>query len=77
MSKQSVYLKIDDLSNDHTVKEIKEVVDEIRGIISVSVSRKDSKIAVDYDDTGTNSNEIANAIMDMGYNVSIVGHDTF
>ena len=71
LSKKSIYFKVDKLNNDDNVKQIKEGVEHLDGIISVSVNKKDSKISVDYDDMGTNLSEIANTLIDMGYSITV------
>ena len=67
--KASAYFMVDDLGGKHGAKELKRELDTLRGVISVSVSEKNSSIAVDYDTTGENCEKIQKKIKDLGYGV--------
>jgi copper chaperone CopZ len=74
MSKQSAYFRIPDLSGDHGSKDIKQSIDSIRGVISVSVNASTNKVAVDYDSTGTSCDSIKNVIEKAGYTAQLIAN---
>ncbi|MDR3645679.1 MAG: heavy-metal-associated domain-containing protein [Clostridia bacterium] len=67
VSKQSAYFRVPDLSGSHDVKAVKQSVDGIPGVISVSINAGTNKVAVDYDSTGTNCDEIREEIEKTGH----------
>lgn len=73
--KASAYFTIDELGGKHGVKELKQELDTMTGIISVSVSEKTNSVAVDYDTTGENSERIEKKIKDLGYGIVDVRRD--
>ena len=73
--KASAYITIDELGGKHGVKELKQELDTMTGIISVSVSEKTNSVAVDYDTTGENSERIEKKIKDLGYGIVDVRRD--
>lgn len=75
MSKQSVYYSLDDIVTRHDAKALKKGIDQISGVISVSVNTHDKKIAVDYDSTGTNDSEIMDKISRLGFKASLTEHE--
>ncbi|HEX3026567.1 MAG TPA: heavy metal-associated domain-containing protein [Clostridia bacterium] len=75
MSKQSVYYSLDDIVTRHDAKALKKGIDQISGVISVSVNTHDKKIAVDYDSTGTNGPEIMDKISRLGFKASLTEHE--
>ncbi|MFT9056436.1 MAG: heavy metal-associated domain-containing protein [Ethanoligenens sp.] len=72
MSKQSAYFKIPGLSGKHEVKDIKNSLAKIRGVTSVSVNTETDRVAVDYDSTGTNSEDICRHIKKLGMEPQLV-----
>jgi copper chaperone CopZ len=58
--------------NNRTVKEVKKGIDKLHGVISVSVNSEEKKVAVDFDNTGTNGEEIKNRIEGLGYNATTI-----
>jgi copper chaperone CopZ len=70
MSKESAYFKINNLSGNHDVKQIKQVLDTLPGIISVSVNLEKSSVAVDFDNTGVMHSQIENRLNTLGFNIT-------
>lgn len=70
MPKQSIYFTLSEMNN-RTVKEVKKEIDKLHGVISVSVN-SEKKVAVDFDNTGTNGEEIKNRIEGLGYNATTI-----
>ncbi len=69
MSKASSYFTINNLNDKQDVKIIKRELDAFRGVISVSISNEKNDIAVDYDTTGVDQEQLVNAISKLGYDV--------
>lgn len=67
--KASAYFTIDGLNGKHGIKELKSGLDTLRGVLSVSVSRKANSVAVDYDTTGESCERIQKKIEDLGYSI--------
>ena len=70
MSKASIYFDLENAGSKHDIKEIKKQLDKIPGVFSVSVGNECGQVAVDFDTTGTNPNQIRNRFKDMGYEIS-------
>ena len=69
MSKETVLLNVEGMSCSHCEKAVKEALGEISGVISVSVNLDEGKVAVDYDTTGVNEEQIKETIIEAGYEV--------
>lgn len=67
MSKASVYFTLGNVGGKHDAKEIKQGLDALPGVSSVSVS--EGQIAVDFDTTGVQSARIEKQLQKMGYEV--------
>lgn len=72
MSKASVYFKVENISGAHGTHELKRELDTFHGVISVSVNDKAEKIAVDYDTTGVNKEQLKTRIEELGYDITQV-----
>ena len=70
MSKASVYFTADNLTGKLDVKEIKRELDAFRGVISVSANNETGRVAVDFDTTGVNKEEIEKKLQKLGYSIS-------
>ena len=70
LSKASIYFDLENADSKHDIKEIKKQLDKIPGVFSVSVNNERGQVAVDFDTTGTNPNQIKNRFKDMGYEIS-------
>lgn len=69
MSRETANLHVDGMSCSHCVNSVKKALDKISGVSSVSVSIDDGTVTVDYDETGTNIEQIKEAINEAGYEV--------
>ena len=72
MSKQSAYFLVDDMTCSHCEKVIKKGLDEIKGVLSVSVNLDTKKVAVDFDDEGSNMEAIRDKFDELGYDASLI-----
>lgn len=70
MAKASLYFDLENLNGKHDTAEIKRRVNTIPGVISVSVSRENGRVAVDYDTTGANRDRIRKKLDEMGLSIS-------
>jgi len=70
MSKASAYFVLDSVTDPHDTKQIKKDLDRLPGVLSVSVDNTRSRIAVDYDDTGVKQRQIAQQLIDAGYDIT-------
>ncbi len=69
MSKASVYFTSGNPDGKHNVKDIKQELDMLPGVLSVSVSDSSNQVAVDFDITGVRSRRIQTQPEKMGYQV--------
>ncbi|XOQ43898.1 MAG: Cation transporter [Clostridium sp.] len=70
MSKASIYFQLEHPEDKRNCKEIKRRLDSVPGVISVSVSRGRETVAVDYDTTGTNPNQLRKELDGCGCTVA-------
>lgn len=52
MSKGSAYFQISHIAGNHDTKELKQELDTIPGVLSVSVNVEKNTLGVDYDNAG-------------------------
>ena len=76
MSRESLYFKTYNIKDRYDELQVKEGLDTLPGVISVSVNRAENTLAVDYDSTGTHSGRIQNTLKLMGYEASITEQKT-
>ncbi|QEY34804.1 heavy-metal-associated domain-containing protein [Caproiciproducens galactitolivorans] len=69
MSKASVYFRLDNLSGKKDVKKIKQELDSLPGVLSVSVNDRNDTVAVDYDNSGVEYNRLEGKIQEMGFRI--------
>lgn len=69
MSKASIYFTVDNVNGKHDVKELKRELDTFPGVISVSVNNKTESIAVDFDTTGVQQEQLQKHIEKLGYGI--------
>lgn len=69
MSKASVYFTLGNMDGTHDVKKIQRGLDTLPGVSSVSVSDSSSRVAVDFDTTGTQRENIEKQLEKMGYEI--------
>ena len=72
MPKESIYFLLPEMSESHDPKKIKKAVNDLRGIISVSVNTKNKRVAVDYDNSGTYGEEITKRITAIGFSPQVL-----
>ena len=70
MSKASVYFTVKDINGKHATKELKRVLDQLHGVISVSVNENAESVAVDFDTTGVEQERIKTEIVKLGYDIT-------
>lgn len=69
LAKESAYFKLNDIDGKHDTKELKRELDTFRGVISVSVNKEKNTLAVDFDSSGVNSEQIAKRVEKLGYQI--------
>lgn len=69
MSKESVYFTLSDVDGKHDVKEIKKVLDKLPGVSSVSVNKRTNHVAIDFDNTGVQSDRIQKQLEKSGFEI--------
>lgn len=74
VSKQSVYFHVPGLDGKHPVKKIKQALDELPGVFSVSANTEEDQVAVDYDDSGIPLSAIKNQLAGIGINAQLIDH---
>lgn len=65
-----MYAELENLDGKHGEKELKRQLDKIPGVISVSVTNDRKQVAVDFDTTGTNPEQIRKHLDSFGLKVS-------
>ncbi len=71
MGMQSVYFKVENLNGKRDVGRLKQGIDTLAGVTSVSVNAESGRLAVDFDDTATGADAIKDTLDDMGFTFSI------
>lgn len=69
MAKESAYFKLADITGKHDSKELKKELDTFRGVISVSVNKEKNTLAVDFDNTGVNTEQLSKRLEKLGYEI--------
>lgn len=69
MAKTSVRFSLSKLDGKHDVKEIKQGLDALPGVLSVSISNSAKNVTVDFDTTGVQSSRIKQQLEKMGYDI--------
>ncbi len=67
MSKASMYFDLENIDGKRDAAKLKQQLDTLPGVISVSVNKGRNQIAVDFDTTGTNQDQIRKKINDLGF----------
>ena len=75
MSKASVYFTLGDLKDKHDGKAIKRELDTLPGVRSVSISDSSNRVAVDFDTTAVQSDQIRKRLEKMGYEITDIQLD--
>ena len=69
MSKASACFTLGNINNKHDVKAIKQELDALPGVLSVSVGSSPDRVAVDFDTTGIQADRIGKQLEKMGYQI--------
>ena len=69
MSKASIYFTVNKVDGKHDVKQMKQGLDALPGVISVSVNEITNRVAVDFDTTGVQTARIGKQLEQMGYKI--------
>ena len=67
MAKESSYFTLKNEIGKHDMKNIKQELDKIDGILSVSVNIDKSLVAVDYDNSGIDHQHIQNKLNNLWF----------
>ena len=70
MAQLSTYFSLDNAGNNHDAKRLKQELDSLPGITSVSIG-KTGRLAVDYDSTGIRQEQIQQKIQELGFPISM------
>jgi len=76
MAKASAYFIVNDAPGKHDFKKIKGDLDELAGVISVSMNTIKKSVAVDFDTTGIRKKQLFDKLEQMGYDVSESRYET-
>jgi copper chaperone CopZ len=68
------YFHIPELNGRQGVKKLKRELDKIRGVRSVAINETTGRIAIDYDTTATEEDQLRRAIADLGYSTQPASH---
>ena len=68
MTQANACFTVGGISGKHDVKEIKQGLDTLPGVLSVTVNNE-NRVSVDFDTTGVQSDRIGKQLADMGYQV--------
>lgn len=69
MANASVYYTLNSVDGKHDVKRIKQTLDALPGVLSVSVNAGSNQVAVDFDTTGVQSTRIQNQLEKAGFEI--------
>ncbi len=69
MSKESAYFIVENVRGKHDMKEVKNTLDQLHGVKSVSINPQHHLVAVDYDSSGTSYDEIEHSLNKIGHQV--------
>lgn len=75
MSKASAYFQVENLTDKKDVQTIKEELDTLRGVISVSTNPRTGRVAVDYDTTGVEQSRIEDKLQRLGYKIQAANNE--
>lgn len=75
MSQASAYFTLGDLDHQYDKKAIKRELDTLQGVRSVSVSDSSDRVAVDFDTTAVQSDQIRKWLEKLGYEITDIQSD--
>lgn len=67
MSKASMYFELENIDGKRDVAKLKQQIDTLPGVISVSVNQERKSVAVDFDTTGASQNQIRAQLDGLGF----------
>ena len=70
MSKNSLYFTIAETNGKHKMKNAKQDISAMAGVLSVGVNDETHVLAVDFDNTGVKKSELERRLKKLGYKVS-------
>ena len=76
MAKKSIIFQIENRIGRQDEKKLKSRIDQLPGVLSVSVNAGIGKIAVDFDSTGSDPVTIKNRLDDLGYSSVVTDAET-
>jgi len=76
MSKASAYFIINEIEGKKDIKKIKNDLNQLSGVISVSMNTVRNSVSVDFDTTGIRKNQLFDRLQKMGYDVSETKYET-
>ncbi len=71
MAKHSAYYQLQKIPNNHDLKEIKQTISSIPGVISVAVGDGKDMVSVDFDSTGTTTARIGKKLQGLGHDAML------
>jgi len=69
LSKASVYFELENIDGKRDVAKLKQQIDTLPGVISVSVNQGRRSVAVDFDTTGVSQNQIRTQLDGLGFSI--------
>lgn len=66
MAHLSTYFSLENVSSKHDISRLKQGLDALSGVTSVSVSDT-GRLAVDYDSTGVSQEQIRQKVQELGF----------
>lgn len=74
---ETAVFRVEELSGERTARALKRALDTLPGVTSVSISRADECVTIDFDSTGVSRQKIKNKLLDLGFAVGeMVPHGT-
>lgn len=67
---ESATFKIDELSGHHTAKLVKQTLNTLPGVTSVSINQETDRVVVDFDSTGVTQHMIKNKLIQLGLGIT-------
>ena len=75
MPHESAYFIIESIDGKHDLKDIKQSLDRLHGVTSVSVNTAHNLVAVDYNSAGTSYDQIENRLNKLGFQIAADASD--
>lgn len=70
MPHESAYFIVENIGGKHECKDIKQKLDTLHGVSSVSVNTEHHLVAVDYDSSGVSYDGIEHCLNKMGFEIA-------